>query len=143
MTFPIPHLLPLDPILTTSPPPFPSDPPFLRKCVDFTAKWTPRATVSFISGYYSLGIAYEKGYMAKIDQIVIRVMYPSIGYMGIATFMPKFQWYSAWGIRISAALLAGVIYDTLERICLIFWNYIQSKINLKKSLPIIEAPEVD
>lgn len=63
----------------------------------FLMTWTPRVIVAAIAGYYSLGIAYEMGIMAAIDQVAISVLKDSVGYAGLGAVMPTFQWYSAWG----------------------------------------------
>jgi hypothetical protein len=90
--------------------------PDLSEWFQFALKWTPRAIVVGLAGYYSLGVAYETGIMATIDRWAIRILRPSMGYMGIAAFMPTFQWYSAWSVRIVTAIGAGFLYDLIERI---------------------------
>ena len=82
----------------------------------FAIKWTPRAIVAGLAAYYSLGIAYERGYMAAIDRVAIRTLRHWMGYAGIGAFMPTFQWYSAWSVRMVAALSAGVLYDMIEKV---------------------------
>ncbi len=82
----------------------------------FTLKWAPRAIVAGVAGYYSLGFAYDKGIMAAIDRLAISIFRHTVGYTGIGAFMPAFQWYSAWGVRMTAALGAGVLYDVIERV---------------------------
>lgn len=81
----------------------------------FAIKWTPRAIVAGVAGYYSLGIAYEKGIMAAIDRAAIYILRRTVGYAGIGALMPTFQWYSAWAVRVVAALSAGIVYDLAER----------------------------
>lgn len=94
----------------------------------FALKWTPRAIVAGLSGYYCLGVAYDMGIMAAIDRLAIRILRPSLGYMGIAAFMPTFQWYAAWGIRTIVAIGAGLLYDLVERILrTVFNRYFQPK----------------
>lgn len=61
-------------------------------------------------------MAYELGIMAEIDKIAIRILRPSLGYMGIAAIMPTFQWYSAYGVRIAAGITATLLYSLVERI---------------------------
>lgn len=78
-------------------------------------KWTPRALVAGIAGYYSLGYAYQYGIMAKIDRVAIPILIKSVGTMGLGAAMPRFQWYSAWGVRMASALGAGLIYDIFDR----------------------------
>lgn len=90
--------------------------PNFQEWFHFALKWTPRTIVACLSGYYSLGVAYEMGIMAAIDRIAIRILRHSLGYMGMAAMMPTFQWYSAWAVRISAAIAAGFIYDLIERV---------------------------
>lgn len=96
-------------------------PPF-HEWFHFALKWTPRAIVAGLAGYYCLGAAYDMGVMAAIDRIAIRILRPSLGYMGMAAFMPTFQWYSAWGVRVLSAISAGLLYDLLERIFKIAYN---------------------
>ena len=84
----------------------------------FALRWTPRALFAGVAGYYSLGVAYDKGVMAAIDRVAIKVFRHFWGYAGIGAFMPTFQWYSAWGVRIICALAAGILYDLAERIVL-------------------------
>ena len=95
--------------------------------LQFAIKWTPRTVIPFLAGYYSLGIAYDTGLMAKIDRIAIRILRPSLGYMGVGAFMPTFQWYSAWGIRVTAALGASLLYDLAERIFFLAYRKISPK----------------
>lgn len=82
----------------------------------FALKWTPRMIVVGLAGYYSLGFAYDQGIMAAIDRQAIRILRHSMGYVGVGAFMPTFQWYSAWGVRITAAMGAALIYDLVEKI---------------------------
>ena len=84
--------------------------------IQFAITWTPRAIVSGLAGYYCLGIAYGIGIMAKIDGVAIPILRSSVGYAGIGAFMPTFQWYSAWAVRIVASIAAGILYDLIERI---------------------------
>ena len=88
---------------------------------DILLKWTPRVIVCVVTGYYSLGIAYDTGLMAEIDRIAIPILKNWVGYAGLGAIMPTFQWYAAWAVRVIAAAIAGLIYDLLERliICLI------------------------
>lgn len=87
----------------------------------FIFKWTPRAIAAGIGGYYALGLAYEFGLMAVIDRLAIRILKQAVGYAGIGALMPTFQWYSAWGVRITAASMTGLFYDGVERLA--FWCY--------------------
>ena len=89
---------------------------FSQDVFQFALRWTPRAIIAGIAGYYSLGVAYEKGVMAAIDRVAIRVFHHFFGYAGIGAFMPTFQWYAAWSVRIFSALAAGLLYDVAERI---------------------------
>lgn len=80
-------------------------------------KWAaPRTIAITIGGYYGLGIAYEMGLMALIDQFAIQVLKNIGGYAGIGALMPTVQWYSAWAARISIGIAAGILYDLAERI---------------------------
>lgn len=79
-------------------------------------KWTPRLIIMGIAGYYSLGIAYNKGLMATIDRVAISILRHHVGYIGLGAAMPTFQWYSAWTVRTLAAIAAGILYDLIERI---------------------------
>ena len=84
----------------------------------FVLKWTPRAIIAGLAGYYSLGIAYDKGLMAAIDRIAIYIFRHTFGFVGMGAFMPSFQWYSAWAVRIVAAFAAGILYDLAERVAI-------------------------
>ena len=104
----------------------------------FAVRWTPRAIVAGIAGYYCLGIAYEMGIMAAIDRIAIRILRPSLGYMGMAAIMPTFQWYSACGIRVLAAITAGLLYDLIERVIYAVFSTIFFRPD--KETPLFPAP---
>ncbi len=99
---------------------------------DFLVKWTPRLLVATLTGYYSLGIAYEYGIMASIDKVAIRVLKNWVGYAGLGAAMPTFQWYAAWAVRMSAAASAGIGYDLGEK----FVRYFISKIRKPNPLQI-------
>jgi hypothetical protein len=81
----------------------------------FVVKWAPRAIAVAIGGYYGLGIAYEMGLMALVDQVAIQVIKHFMGYAGIGALMPTVQWYSAWGARIVFGVVSGVLYDLIEK----------------------------
>lgn len=83
--------------------------------LDFLIKWTPRAIAVAIGGYYGLGVAYEWGIMAQVDQVAIKIIKHFAGYAGIGALMPTVQWYSAWGVRIVMGLSLGLLYDIAER----------------------------
>lgn len=110
-----------------TPPSPPATPSTYSKFLEFMATWTPRTFVGALAGYYSLGIAYEKGVMAAIDRVAIRVLKNSVGYAGIGKFMPSVQWYAAWGVRITATLGATILYDLTERIVYAVARFIFSK----------------
>ena len=78
-------------------------------------KWAPRVIAVAIGGYYGLGIAYELGLMALIDQIAIPILKHFFGYAGVGAFMPTVQWYAAWGMRVTIGLAAGFIYDRMAK----------------------------
>jgi hypothetical protein len=80
-----------------------------------TLRWTPRAIAGCLAGYYSLGIAYEKGWMAALDRIAIQILSHHTGYLGIGAIMPTFQWYSALSVRLLSGLLGALVYDLAER----------------------------
>lgn len=81
------------------------------------ARWTPRILIAGAAGYYVLGYAYSEGWMAAIDQIAMKIMrYYEMGYIAIGALMPNVQWYAAWGVRITAAFVAGLAYDLMERV---------------------------
>lgn len=92
------------------------NPPVTKKKARFFIKWTPRLIIVFLTGYYSLGIAYDTGVMAACDRVAISLLKDWFGYVGIGAMMPPFQWYSAWAFRCFAGLCAGIIYDLLERL---------------------------
>jgi hypothetical protein len=112
-------------------------PPDVTTWFQFALKWTPRAIVAGLAGYYCLGVAYDTGLMAKIDRIAMRILRPSLGYMGMAAFMPTFQWYSAWAVRVTAALAAGLLYDLIEKVSLAVYYTFTSDPNEK---PLSPAP---
>lgn len=78
-------------------------------------KWTPRTIASLLGGYYGLGVAYDLGLMALIDQIAIRFIKHFFGYGGIGALMPTVQWYSAWGVRLVLGITSAISYDCLAR----------------------------
>jgi len=86
-----------------------------QSLISFLKKWTPRAIAVGIGGYYGLGIAYEAGVMALIDQIAIQTIKHYLGYAGVGALMPTVQWHAAWSVRIVIGLIAGAIYDVVER----------------------------
>ncbi|MBX7067140.1 MAG: hypothetical protein K1X28_07910 [Parachlamydiales bacterium] len=94
---------------------------------DFLLKWTPRAVAVAIGGYYGLGIAYEMGLMAAIDQFAIQVIKNFGGYVGIGALMPTVQWYSAWAVRIVMGIASGILYDLAERAVQCFYLQITAR----------------
>lgn len=110
--------------------------PNFGEIFQFALKWTPRAIVAGLAGYYCLGVAYSMGIMAAIDRIAMRILLPSLGYMGVAAFMPTFQWYSAWTVRVVIAIVAGFLYDLIERILRAVFAYFYSE----KSSSLIPIP---
>ena len=82
---------------------------------DFFVKWTPRAIAASIGGYYGLGIAYEWGLMAQIDQVAIQILKNTFGYAGIGDLMPTVQWYTASAMQVIIAIGSGFLYDLAER----------------------------
>lgn len=116
-------------------------PPDVTTWFQFAVKWGPRAIVAGLAGYYCLGVAYESGLMAAIDRIAMRILRPSLGYMGMAAFMPTFQWYSAWGVRVVAAIGAGFLYDLIERIFnAIYQKFISDPNEVPLTPPPIHRP---
>jgi len=83
--------------------------------ITLALRWTPRAIMAGLGGYYSLGIAYDHGVMAALDRVAIALFRRTMGHVGMGAFMPTFQWYSAWGVRFIAAIGAGILYDLAER----------------------------
>jgi len=83
--------------------------------IESVAKWTPRVISVLIGGYYGLGIAYEVGLMALIDQVAIQVIKHFSGYAGLGALMPTVQWHAAWIVRGLFGVCAGVLYDTVEK----------------------------
>lgn len=100
-----------------SPPP--SNTEKVTTCV---VKWAPRAIAVAIGGYYGLGIAYDMGLMALIDQVAIQAIKHVLGYAGIGAMMPTVQWYSAWGGHIAFGIVTGVMYDLTEKGIKACWN---------------------
>jgi hypothetical protein len=78
-------------------------------------KWTPRVIVAGFAGYYSLGYAYEMGFMHQIDLLAIAVIKRQAGgRVAIGALMPIFQPYAAWGVRLVAAGVASLTYSLVE-----------------------------
>jgi hypothetical protein len=96
---------------------------FTSQATAFLTKWTPRAAAVAIGGYYGLGIAYDLGLLALIDQIAIQVLKTSFGYVGIGAIMPSFQWYAGWAVRIGIGLGVGLLYDLAEKCILASWAH--------------------
>lgn len=90
--------------------------------VSKAAKLPPRILIAGFTGYYSLGLAYYYEIMAAIDKIAIRIIKHFFGYAGIGAIMPTFQWYAAWGVRITAAGGATYLYHVVERIILAVYS---------------------
>ncbi|EKE07902.1 MAG: hypothetical protein ACD_17C00467G0002 [uncultured bacterium] len=78
-------------------------------------QWTPRAIAVSLGAYYGLGMAYDFGLMAIVDQVAIRVIKHFSGYIGVGALMPTVQWYAAWTARILFAVGAGIVYECAER----------------------------
>lgn len=97
---------------------------------DFFVKWTPRAIAATVGGYYGLGIAYELGLMALIDQVAIQILKNFFGYAGIGALMPTVQWYTASGVQVIIALGAGLLYDLAERCA----NYVYEQVNQQRAV---------
>lgn len=97
-------------------------------------KWGPQIIICGLAGYYSLGWAYKVGLMAAIDRIVIPILidYFNVGYIALGALMPTIQWYSAWTVRITAALIADAIY---ELILLIFQKCLNCLFPGKPAIP--------
>lgn len=93
-----------------------------EKVTSFMIKWTPRAIVVLVGGYYGLGIAYEFGLMASVDKVSIYALKYFFGYAGIGAFMPTAQWYSAIAVRCTIGFSAGIVYDLTERCVKYCWN---------------------
>lgn len=89
---------------------------YFQQFTNFTLKYTPRAVVALYCGYYCLGVAYSSGLMAAIDKVAIKILVKQVGYVGLGAVMPTFQWYSAWAVRLAAALIGTLIYDLIEKI---------------------------
>ena len=93
--------------------------PDLSTVIKGAVRITPRLVVAGLAGYYILGFAYAHGWMAAIDQLAMRILLDyGFGYLSIGALMPTIQWYAAWGVRVTAALVAGIAYDITERIVL-------------------------
>lgn len=93
-------------------------------------QWSgPRILVAGVFARFSLGIAYEKDIMYKIDRAAIVILRHTVGRVGIGTVMPTFQWYAAWGVRISAAIIGGLIYDLVEKIVRYIYNVLMISSN--------------
>lgn len=93
-----------------------------EKITTFLIKWTPRAVVVLVAGYYGLGIAYEYGLMALVDKVSMQGLKYFFGYAGIGALMPTAQWYSAMGVRVMIGCSVGVVYDLAEKSLKYGWN---------------------
>lgn len=94
-----------------------------EEIVTFALKWTPRAIAVAIGGYYGLGMAYEFGLLALVDQLAIQAIKHLAGYAGVGALMPTVQWYSAWGLRIVLGLVTGLVYDFIETKVKACWSW--------------------
>lgn len=94
--------------------------------LSFTVRWGARTIFCCFVGYYSLGFAYYKGWMALIDQKAIEILLPSVGYAGLGAVMPNVQWYAARGVQILAAFAAGLVWEIIARVSQFFLNAIRS-----------------
>jgi hypothetical protein len=84
-------------------------------------KWTPRAFFAALGGYYSLGVAYGTGVMARIDVLAIKILKHFSGYAGVGAGMPIVQSYAAWGVRFVGAALCVWLYILVEKIlCFVY-----------------------
>lgn len=102
------------------------------------ARLTPRIAVAGLAGFYILGYAYANGWMAAIDQLAMKVMrHYNMGYVAIGALMPTVQWYAAWGVRVSAALAAGLAYDLLERVVILAASYFTSSHKSERAVPVL------
>lgn len=115
-------------------------PPFFifDRAMTIAFRWTPRAIMAGLGGYYSLGIAYDYGLMASIDRVAIAVFRKTMGHVGMGAFMPTFQWYSAWAVRFSAAVTAGLLYDLAERGIIAAYSCL--RVQALRERPLIPAP---
>lgn len=104
------------------------------------AKWSARAVVACLAGYYSLGYAYHSGLMAKIDQYAIQFFLHFFGYAGLGAFMPTFQWYSAWTVRITSGILAAAVWDISIKIAYYISTKISNVMNRISPAPQINPP---
>jgi hypothetical protein len=74
----------------------------------------PPVILGTLSGYYSLGFAYEIGLMHQIDLLAIPLLRSLAGRMAIGALMPLVQWYSAYVVQIGTGLTVGFLYLALE-----------------------------
>jgi len=109
-----------------------SSPLNFQKTQQFLFEWTPRAIAIGMGAYYGLGVAYEMGLMAAIDQIAIGILKKSVGYAGIGAFMPTVQWYSSLTVRIGMAAMAGLAYDVTRIALSGIYSKIAQLSNVKK-----------
>lgn len=94
-----------------------------------------RTLVAGAAGYYVLGFAYQTGLMAKVDRLVLDAFFPSVGYFGVGLVMPEVQRRSSLIVRVSAACLAGVLYDILERIFFAVFRFFDFLLKDKQKKP--------
>lgn len=87
--------------------------------------WGPTAVITCVAGYYGLGIAYDLGVMARIDQIAIPILKNWFGYAGLGAIMPTFQWYAAWAVRLCCGAIAGFICKVMQMALVYIWGLMQ------------------
>lgn len=98
---------------------------FQTRASEFLLTWTPRLIFAAVAGYYSLGIAYDVGLMAAVDRVAIDILKNIVGYAGIGAVMPTFQWYAAWGVRVTAAAGGAAIWDLSFRTGRFFYHKVR------------------
>lgn len=107
--------------------------PSFNLCSQVVCVWTPQLIVGGFVGYYSLGFAYEKGVMAGIDQIAIKILKPKVGYVGLGAVMPTVQWYAAWGVRVTSAAIAVGVCSAAIKIGIKAYKCIRTDLDAKKN----------
>ena len=90
-------------------------------------KWAPRLIAATVFGYYGLGYAYEFGLMHRIDLIAMAVLKHFSGRAGMGTFMPIFQPYAAYGVRITSGFCGACMIDLFEKLVVSVYQKMENR----------------
>ena len=76
---------------------------------------------AFVGGYYGLGALYDLEIMDSVTIVVRKIArsvlkYWRVGYAGMGAAMPWIDWYTAVGVRLFCAFIAGTICLIIQKI---------------------------